>query len=56
MELDENTQSLMDSGLRPMDRNPIVLQDTEIDNHKVIISADNSGRMKLNEIQELGEN
>ncbi|CAR30958.1 hypothetical protein ZYGR_0P02620 [Zygosaccharomyces rouxii] len=56
VELDENTQSLMDSGLRPMDRNPIVLQDTEIDNHKVIISADNSGRMKLNEIQELGEN
>ncbi|GAV54530.1 hypothetical protein ZYGR_0AM00680 [Zygosaccharomyces rouxii] len=56
VELDENTQSLMDSGLRPMDRNPIVLQDTEIDSHKVIISADNSGRMRLNEIQELGEN
>lgn len=56
VELDENTQSLMDSGLRPMDKNPIVLQDTDIDNHKVIISADNSGRIRLNEIQELGEN
>lgn len=56
VELDENTQSLMDSGLRPMDRNPIVMQDTEVNSHKVIISADNSGRMRLNEIQELGEN
>lgn len=55
VELDENTQSLMDSGLRPMDRNPIVMQSTEIDGHTVIISADESGRMRLNEIQELGE-
>lgn len=54
--LDENTQSLLDSGLKPTDKNPIVVDTTAINNRYVIISADNSGRMRLNEIQELQEN
>lgn len=53
--LDENTQSLLDSGLKPVEKNPIVMEYTEINNHCVIISADNSGRMRLSEIQELNE-